>query len=316
MLDAKDKQLLYALDVDARQPASHIAQRIKLSKEATLYRIRRLEHEGILLGTGAVVDLAKLGYTVVRTYVKLQKASFTKKEEIITYLVEQTRTVYVAELEGNQFDISLGFAAASMHEFEAFFHAFQLHFKAHLQSAQTSVFTQVLQFDRAYLAPQKTARRITQTLSHTAVEAIDDIDRKILSAITKDARCSLLALAKIIDVPARTLTFRVQQLEKKHIIVGYKPNIALAQIGMSYYKVDIRLDDVSILPSLIEYSTQHPNIVYVDKMIAGSDFEFDVEVETKEAFFTLMRQLTDQFPQIVDWCYFNSVMYRKLTYFF
>lgn len=316
MLDSKDKRLLYALDLDARQPASSIAKNIKLSKESTIYRIKRLQQDGVLQGTGAIIDLAKLGYTVFRVYIKLQKTTFAQKQELIKHLTDQKQVLYVADLEGNRFDISLGFVSSSIYEFELFFQDFQIKFKSRIKYAQTSIFTQVQQFDRSYLIQKNSSRLVLQTLSQTKLEIIDDIDKKILLAVTKDARYSMLELAKSIDVPARTLTYRLKQLEQKKIIVGYKPNINLSGLGMSYYKVDLQLEDVSIIPGLLEFTRLNPNIIYIDKTISGSDFEFDAEVETKEDFFKLMQKLTEQFPQIIDWTYFNSINYKKLEYFF
>ena len=45
-LDVKDKKILAKLDMNARQPIAHIARKVRLSKEVTHYRIKRLEEKG------------------------------------------------------------------------------------------------------------------------------------------------------------------------------------------------------------------------------------------------------------------------------
>ena len=44
-LNLKDKKILYELEVDSSRSISDIAKKVRLSREVTTYRIKRLEKE-------------------------------------------------------------------------------------------------------------------------------------------------------------------------------------------------------------------------------------------------------------------------------
>lgn len=60
-LDRTDRRLLQALQKDARQPVTALAERIGLSPNATAERIRRLQREGVIAGFTLRLDHGALG---------------------------------------------------------------------------------------------------------------------------------------------------------------------------------------------------------------------------------------------------------------
>jgi len=67
-LDKYDKKLLYELDKKANLPLSVLASKLHRSKQVILYRMKKLEEDGIITGYHAIVDMAKLGYFSFRIY--------------------------------------------------------------------------------------------------------------------------------------------------------------------------------------------------------------------------------------------------------
>lgn len=64
-LDAIDRQLLSALQANARLTTSELAQATGLSQSPCWRRIRRLEEAGLIAGYRARLDRRKIGYGVV-----------------------------------------------------------------------------------------------------------------------------------------------------------------------------------------------------------------------------------------------------------
>lgn len=60
-VDKKDRQILEALQADARQSLAALGKRIGLSQPAMSERVRKLEHSGVIEGYGARVNLRALG---------------------------------------------------------------------------------------------------------------------------------------------------------------------------------------------------------------------------------------------------------------
>jgi Lrp/AsnC family leucine-responsive transcriptional regulator len=60
-IDKKDRQILEALQADARQSLAALGTRIGLSQPAMSERVRKLEEAGVIEGYGARVNLRALG---------------------------------------------------------------------------------------------------------------------------------------------------------------------------------------------------------------------------------------------------------------
>ena len=60
-VDKKDRQILEALQADARQSLAALGKKIGLSQPAMSERVRKLEHSGVIEGYGARGNLRALG---------------------------------------------------------------------------------------------------------------------------------------------------------------------------------------------------------------------------------------------------------------
>lgn len=63
-LDAKDWQILEALQQDARVGYAELGRKVRLSAPAVAERVKRLEEAGVIAGYRAVVDPKPLGYAI------------------------------------------------------------------------------------------------------------------------------------------------------------------------------------------------------------------------------------------------------------
>lgn len=313
-MDLKDKKILYQLDLNARQSNTQIAKKVGLSKDVVNYRIKNLEKEGIVRGYYTIIDTSKMGYFSFRVYLKLIDSIPIKEKEILNFLINEKNSFFVAEIEG-PFDIGFSVWVRDIYEFEEFYLNFKKKYKQYIGKEKISIFTFAYHFHRSYLLEKKQSE--VQTLSFGKSELIkhDEIDLKILNLISSNARIPVIELSRKLNIPERTVAFRIRQLEKKKIIQGYRALFNLNLLGYEYYKVDFILKDISRLKHLINYATLHPNIVYIDQTIAGSDFEFDLEVKNKQQFLQIINELRTKFPEIREWSYFTVRKYNKLIYF-
>jgi len=51
-LDLKDRKILYELDLNCRQSNTQIGKKVGLSRKVVEYRIKKMEEEGVIMGTG------------------------------------------------------------------------------------------------------------------------------------------------------------------------------------------------------------------------------------------------------------------------
>ena len=62
-LDLKDKKILTFLDQNSRYSNSQLAKKVKLSKPAVEYRLKRFEKNKVIFAYYTVIDFTKLGYS-------------------------------------------------------------------------------------------------------------------------------------------------------------------------------------------------------------------------------------------------------------
>jgi Lrp/AsnC family leucine-responsive transcriptional regulator len=84
-VDDTDRQLLTALLADARTSYADLARQVGLSSPAVQERVRKLEREGVLRGSAALVDPARVGLGV-SALVGLQQREGVDADEIVAGL--------------------------------------------------------------------------------------------------------------------------------------------------------------------------------------------------------------------------------------
>ncbi len=313
-LDLKDKKILYQLDLNARQPNSKLAKNVGLSKDVVNYRIKKLEKLGLIKGYYTIIDFFRLGYSSLRVYLKLLDTTPAKEREIINFLAEHKKIFFLAEIDG-PFDLAFGTWIKDIYEFEDFYLDFKKKFKQYIGQEHLSLFTKAHHFHRAYLLNKKFDESKPEFFGREKVIPHDQLDLDILKILAQNSRAQTIEISQKLNIPPRTVAFRIKQLEKKKIIQGYRFIFNFGLFGYEYYKVDLILKDISRIKELLNYAHAHPNIIYVDETIAGSDFEFDLEIESKEKFIKVIEELKTKFPEIRTWSYFALRRYQKLLYF-
>ncbi len=96
-LDAIDREILYALQEEARNlSSSEIAERTEASSSTVRKRIQRLESEGVIKGYSANIDYTKSGYPI--RMLLFCTAPIPDRSEYIDNILEISGVVSVQEL--------------------------------------------------------------------------------------------------------------------------------------------------------------------------------------------------------------------------
>jgi DNA-binding Lrp family transcriptional regulator len=297
-LTLKDKRILKELDLDARQSNSKIAKKTRLSKNIVNYRIKRLQEIGIIKGFNTIFDYSKLGYFLVRVYIDLYEHDSEKEKELIDFLVKENSTGRVSATVGN-WDLIVSFYVKEIVDFRTFWFEFLEKYRPIIKEYNTNIVTENILFRRAYLLGE-TKDTLLQKWSRGAarVEKVDGVDEKIIHLLTENARTPIETIAYKTKLGSMAIIYRIKQLIKKEIIVGYKINIDLGNLGYDYYKVTLELEDTKIVKNLITYCHQHPNIISVTESISDNvDFEFNMELKDFNTFLKIIDDLKKEFKK-------------------
>ncbi len=310
-LDLKDKKILIELDRDARQTNSEIAKIVGLNKNTVNYKINRMIEEKIITGYWTVIDNSKLGYFIIRVYIKFFNSDDTQENKIVDFLKKHDQIGVVAEIE-TPYDLAFMFFAKNIYDWDEFWTDFKKRFRQNFWQEKVAIFSKVYYYARNYLQEKNISIvRPCQTIGGKDTTEFDELDISILKLLDKNARIPLIEIAQKTNTPERTIAFRIKQLEKKKVIQGYRVQLNLEKIGYEYYKINFLLNDSSNYDQLFSYCQNNKNIIYIDKTVGELDFEIDIEVKNRQELINLINEIKSKFS-IRDTEILNFKEYLKL----
>lgn len=315
-LDVKDKKILKELDLNARQSNSNIAKATRLSKNIVNYRIKTMEELGLIKGYTTIFDYSKLGYLLIRVFFDFYETMPEKEEELINYLVKETSTSRISSTSGT-WDLVCSFFVKDVYEFREHWSKILAKFRGLIKEYNTNIITTDISFRKAYLLDEiEDKSHINWKKGFSKPEQIDETDLIILKMLTENARMPIEKIASKTGLGSMAIIYRIKQLMKKKIILGYRVNINFSKLGYEFYKVNLELEDVTITKSLIEYCQKNPYIISVVEAISDNiDFEFNIETKNFDELLKIMEDLKQKFQgNIRDYHYVKTLKNHKQVY--
>ena len=300
-LDARDRKLLLAIDFHARDSYAHLAKAVGSSKQAVDYKLKRLQKLGVIKGYYALVDTTLLGYFYCRLLVTLQGASDEVINEITKELLKEKRVLWLLTTQG-QYDLLIDLWTLGLDEFRVFAEDFMSRFGKYVKRKSENIITNTIHFQNRYLTRQSSTEEFRLKQSDKRVQ-IDDIDRKLLSELCKDARIHVVKLAKVVKLSSVAVARRIRNLEREGVIAGYRPNIDHNKLGFGYYKILLNLSIPSRenLHAVKEYIKHQPLSLYIVEGVGiPGDLDFEIVAQSPFQIDELIRKLRSTFPGLIS----------------
>lgn len=274
-LDAIDRKILYELDRNSRQSISTLAHKVRLGRDRITYRLDRLADRGVLQKCAALIDPYRLGYSFYKTYLRLD-ASASRRLALERDLLTHPRTYWLAECDG-AWDMIWCILAADPIEFRGFQTEMLSKYGAAVVDFSISTNVEVNVFYKNYLLGRGSGgRRLGGTM---AAEPLSELDRGLLALVANDARSELNSLAEQLDSTPATVRNHLQNLEERGIIAGYRVDLDLASIGMTFFKVQVFTKSfrLSEEEQLCRFCDNHPNITHHIRQVGRAMIELEVD---------------------------------------
>jgi len=299
-LDLKDKKLLYELDCNSRQSIRQLARKVGLSKDTVKYRINRLIKNGIIKSFNAVIDTSKLGFYSFRIFLKFYQLSPKKEKEILDFLLKNKNLVWLVEVEGN-WDINTWFLYKSIKEMNLFWEELIKKYNNYISKREFSIYSNVTYFSRAYLLEQKQNIFSMPIVSLSIPEKLDSSDLKIIELLSNNARMSIIEIAQKSNLTPKTVINKIKRFEKEKIILGYRTEFNLEELGYKYYKVHISTINQTSekINRIKQYIKQNPNIIFEDVVLGGKDLEIEIQVKNEDELRIIIEEIREKFSGII-----------------
>ena len=301
----KDRKILYELDLNSRQPLSAVAKKVGLSKQTTINRVRRLEHEGAIQKYLAVIDLSRLGYSGYKVLLRFQSADNDLRAELVGYVKAHSNVEFVSSTDGN-FDLNFNIFAKNIEELDGYLREFNNRFGRFISERQMMPLIVGKFYPRACLVVKKERERAKMAhfgirKEEAAMPGIDAKDRAILKALGQNARADVKGMANAVSLSPDAVRLRIRRLESDGIIQQYAIVLGVGAVGRLNYKVLIRLENLDDRKSkaLEEYWSRHPNVWFSSRAIGPWDEEVNVDAASPAEFRVIMSEIKERFSGII-----------------
>lgn len=296
-LDITDRRILYELDIDSRQKIRDLAKKVKRARSVVEYKMNRLEELGVIRNYVALLDVGALGFMVWNIYVELQNTDRKKEDEINEYVKGNPKVWWAAECSG-RWDFIYSVVVKDIKEFYGIVEEFNQRFGTFVLNQAVAAHGEVEVISRGYFL-DKAGSSVPWFRAYKPV-ALDESDKKLLSALSTNARLSLIDLAKLAKLNPKTASTRLKRLEKE-VVTVFRLNINQAALGYRFYKIIVYLKDYSKAKdrALIEYCKSISRVFHYERKIGSWMLELEMDCEGYEKCDELMHGMKDKFPDFV-----------------
>lgn len=131
---------------------------------------------------------------------------------------------------------------------------------------------------------------------------LDLKDRKILLELDKNARQSNTQIAKKVGLSKDAVGYRINQLEEKGILSGYRTLIDFSKLRYTLNRILFKFIDVNdkTLSELISFLKKEENVWLIGKVEGEWDFAFGYLSKTALDFYEFYEKLMTKFRKIIQ----------------
>lgn len=124
--------------------------------------------------------------------------------------------------------------------------------------------------------------------SGSATGALDDVDRLLLTELSRDPRLSRSALARLVGLSTPTVSARVARMERLGVIRGYRLDVDPAALGFTVMAwVRVR-PGPGQLPKIVELADRTPEVAECHRVTGEDCFVMRVHAASLQSMETIL----------------------------
>ncbi len=297
-IDAMDKKILSLLDEDARMPEAKIGKIIGTSKQVIKYRIKRMEEKGIIENYYTQIDDGKTGFDSYYVFLQLTNINSKEEEKLYEEILKLDHIAWMITGVG-RWDSIILFLADSITKFNEELTELKMILGKHLLSMEFTILVKAEHI--SYTFSKQKPHEPLKTTPKKKIIRLDLTNKKILEAISQNARMPVTEIARKTGVGLHKTHYRLKQLKKNKIIQGFKPKINIQKLGIMWYLLLITTRNVpeKRIMEFINYAKEHKKVYYITRTVGNYNIMIDTHVNTTEEFRKFLFEIKDKFEDVI-----------------
>jgi len=333
------KKILFELSINPRFSYSRISKILNVSPEVISYNIEKLKEQKILAGSIAIIDPKSLNLQSYELYLRLKNYDNEQLKKFIDYFVTHKNIRWVAIGSGH-YDLMLSVVCKDFEEFNNALNEIKLKLANHLSKylilplldedfLYSFFFIENLDLYKIYKKLNEPEKRSDDSFQKWFNKAknkkcikieLDELDKKILSALENNTTASLTNLSKKHDVSVNTIKKRITDLINKKVIKKFFPIISYNLLGYQWHltMLNLELNDENE-KKFLHFISTHPCIVYYSKTIGQYNYIISIIVKNAVHYNNILLELRNHFHKYLndyeDILVFTQYKYSYLSNF-
>lgn len=299
-LTADEREVISCMYFRADMPLREVAEETGLREHVVRRSLENLTSRGVIKLSPLVNPFA-LGLSEYLSLLKIAPGSLHQQERMVEELARLQDTTFVGTV-GGEWQVSLMFATRGVREVPAFFARLNARIPGGMYEASTAACVSVSLFAPKHLGARQYSVSQQTYAAGGAVHDVDELDAKILRAFLTMTSTSLAALARGLGIPVSTLTYRLDSMRRRGILVGI--NYALPPFHDGLFPCAF-LVSASAMPaemrtSFFDYCARHQAYTYLIELVGPWSFDLGVRLSDPRQVNTLIADIQQRFAPYVS----------------
>ncbi|MFB6211659.1 MAG: Lrp/AsnC family transcriptional regulator [Halobacteriales archaeon] len=296
------RDILLQLEHDARQSFTDIGRAVGTSQQTVSYAVDTMREDGVIRDVYPLFDYTRFGYNGYVTLFRVNTFSREKLEELVDMFREHEMVAWVNRLAGG-WDLLVFFLAPNASYFNKAFKELVAEHPEQLRTYRILTSVVVHDMGRGYLGDAGMGEGLEDIIvgGDRTVLDLSDADEATARHLYRNPLASSVAMGEAMDVTAKTVIDRIERLEERNLVKGYRPLVGVQELGItaSLLFIDYTKHDVEQEDALVDYCKAHPNVTLLMKTFGDWDVMLRVEAGDREQARDAVRSIREQFEEIV-----------------
>lgn len=313
-LDKVDGKILVELETNARQSASVIAKKARISEQVVNYRIKKYLSSGLIEKFFAIPNFERLGFTTYRIYLQFRATTSAQEEEIITYVRGSMPCQWLGVCDG-RWDLIARISARNIFEFNGMMGAFLEKYGKFIRQKEVTVQLRHTWWPSTYglgaSAPEKTPKH--EVPKEARVVKHDSKDLRILAELIENARLPTVEIARRTSLSPDAVQYRLRHLMADGAIINIKSNFSREKIGYRHNQVFVRFQqNPEGIARFLAFLGSFEPCFFVSSMVGAWDAQFGIDAKSSVEFHELLSQIKEKFSDVILE-YETLIVYREYS---
>lgn len=301
-MDELDRKILYEISENARESHNVLARKVRCSREVFDYRLKKLEEKKIIVGYQARINISNFiygGYILLIQTLNLNK----KSEELLLNKVKSNqKTQFIGNI-GGEYSSIIGFTTKNINDLYDYINFINSYFGK--SKSKSLLLTMVKEIKDSYKSIFSSLEEPNKIVSMPVISdkiEIDNIDKKILLTLGKDATLASWKIADKTEISEVAIRKRISKLIDSKLILGFRAMIDPSKLDYQVHDIFIKVNSKSEKDEieLINLFQSSKNVTYAVRTIGEYDFVIRLLVKNNIELKNYIQELRNKFPEIIS----------------